>query len=401
MERYSSLSQGTASVPFRVTGVKAMGGGPHSKLENYKEGMGMKRFGYMIVSIILAIVLIPLAVMKGVGPGVRLKSSGSGGSTVFPSASSSSANSGTSSGDIVFNDKNGGGPKIKVFIVEKNQLQEMYLEEYIRGVVSGEMPADFNIEALKAQAVAARTYAVTRMKMYGGKGCEKHAGADICTDSTHCQEWISKEDRFKNWKAVDAQNNWNKVTTAVNDTKGLILTYNSQPVLYPLYFSTSSGKTENSIDVFSNQEPYLKSVVSPNEEESPKFVTKTSITLDNLISKFYSSSYKIKLDKNKLSTQLKIVSRTEGGSVKTMQVGSKTIKGTEIRRILGLNSANFTFAISKSAVTFTVLGNGHGVGMSQWGANELGKRGSTFEEILEHYYMGTEVKKIDDIFKST
>lgn len=360
----------------------------------------MKRFGYMIVAIIAAIIIIPLIVLEGVGPGVRLKSNGSGGSTIFPSAGSSGSNNGTSSGDIVFNDKNGGGPKIKVLITEKNQIQEMYLEEYIRGVVAGEMPAEFNIEALKAQAVAARTYAVTRMKMYGGKGCEKHPGADICTDSTHCQEWISKEDRFKNWKAVDAQNNWNKITTAVNETKGLILTYDSQPVMYPLYFSTSSGKTENSVDVFSNQEPYLKSVTSPNEEESPKFVTKTSITLDTLISKFYKSSYKIKLDKSKLSAELKIINRTEGGSVKTMEVGSKALKGTEIRTVLGLSSANFTFTIGKSSITFTVLGNGHGVGMSQWGANELGKRGSTFNDILQHYYQDTEIKKIDDIFKS-
>lgn len=367
----------------------------------------MKRFGYMLVGIILAIILIPLAVLEGTGPGVRLKTGGSGGAITFPSASSGSTNSGTNSqtsetsiGDIVFNDKNGGGPKIKVFITEKNQIQEMYLEEYIRGVVAGEMPVDFNIEALKAQAIAARTYAVTRMKLYGGKGCGKHPEADICTDSTDCQEWISKEDRFKSWGAVNAEKDWEKITTAVNDTKGLILTYNSQPVMYPLYFSTSSGKTENSIDVFSAQEPYLKSVVSPNEEESPKFITKTSFSLDAFIDKFYKSSYKIKLDKSKLSTQFKIVNRTEGGSVKTIQVGSKTLKGTEIRTILGLNSANFTFAISGSTITFTVLGNGHGVGMSQWGANELGKRGSKYDEILEHYYQGTEIKKIDDVFKS-
>lgn len=368
----------------------------------------MKRFGYMIAAIIFAIILIPLVVLEGVGPEMRLKTGGSKGSATFPSGSSSGQNSGspssgnsqTSTGDIVFNDKNGGGPKIKVFITEKNQMQEMYLEEYIRGVISGEMPADFNIEALKAQAVAARTYAVTRMKMYGGKGCERHSGADICTDSTHCQEWISKEARLKSWKAVDAQKNWDKITTAVNETKGLILTYNSQPVLYPLYFSTSSGKTENSIDVFSNQEPYLRSVVSPNEEEAPKFVAKTSFTLDAFIDKFYKSSYKIKLDKTKLNTQLKIINRTEGGSVKTMQVGSKTLKGTEIRSVLGLNSANFTFTISKTSITFTTLGNGHGVGMSQWGANELGKRGSKFDEILEHYYQGTDIKRIDDVFKT-
>jgi stage II sporulation protein D len=355
----------------------------------------MKRVSYLIISIIAAIVILPLLVLNGSGPGIRLKSS-AGGAITFPSQNKDSQASGVAE----FNDKNGGGPKIKVYIAEKKVLQEMYLEEYIRGVVCGEMPAEFDIEALKAQAVAARTYAVTRMKAYGGKGCERNADADICTDSAHCQEWISKEDRFKAWGAVNAQGYWDKVTKAVDETKGLILTFDAAPVMYPLYFSTSSGKTENSQDYFKNSQPYLKSVTSPNEEESPKFITKAAFSLDELVNKIYASTYKIKLDKSKLSTQFKILNRTEGGAVKDMQVGSKTITGRDIREILGLNSSNFAFELGKTNITFTVTGNGHGVGMSQWGANEMGKRGSKFDEILKHYYQGVEIKKIDDVFAS-
>jgi stage II sporulation protein D len=262
------------------------------------------------------------------------------------------------------------------------------------------MPAGFDIEALKAQAVASRTYALTRMKAFGGKGCDRHAGADVCTDSGHCQEWMSREDRLSSWSAAAAQGYWEKLSKAVNDTKGLMLTYDSAPVMYPLYFSTSSGKTENSEDYFSNPEPYLKSVVSPNEDEAPKFVTTVSFSLDDFVKRIYDSKHKIKLDKAKLQTQFRVLSNTEGGGVKEIQVGSKKLTGRDIREVFGLNSANFSFKIGKTSITFTVTGNGHGVGMSQWGANEMGKRGSKYDEILKHYYKGVGIVNYKDVYLS-
>lgn len=348
----------------------------------------MKKLVYIIFLVMVVIICIPLLVLQRVGGVIKDdKSSDKTGPTIDGRVS-----------ELIFDDQNGGGPKIKVYIVENKELKEMYLEEYIRGVVAGEMPAEFDIEALKAQAVAARTYAVTKMKSLGGKGCSNHAEADICTDSTHCQEWISKEERFKAWGEINAPKYWEKITTAVNDTKGMILTYNAAPVMYPLYFSTSGGKTENSEDVFMNSYPYLRSVVSIYEEEAPKFLTKIAFTKDEFIKKFGESEYKIKLDKSKLASQVTIMDRTEGGAVNNIKIGTKTLKGTKVREILGLSSANFNIEIGDNEVKLTVMGNGHGVGMSQWGANGLGKHGQKFDEILKHYYQGTEISKVTGTF---
>lgn len=278
---------------------------------------------------------------------------------------------------------NGFNIKLKVFIAEKKQVKEMYLEEYISGVVSGEMPVEFDMEALKAQAVAARTYTVARMKVFAGNGCSKHPGADICTDSSHCQAWSSRID--------------DKIARAVSDTRGLILAYNSQPVMYPLFFSTSSGKTENSQDIFTGEYPYLRSVLSPYEDVAPKFLSKTVVPINQFIKKF--NGYGAKLDKAKLNSQVKVTSRTEGGSVKVIQIGNKSFSGTEIRRILDLNSANFNIDFNNESAVITVNGFGHGVGMSQWGANEMSKRGNRYDEILRHYYLGTDIVRIRDVFK--
>ncbi|KPU44624.1 amidase enhancer precursor [Oxobacter pfennigii] len=351
----------------------------------------MRRIGYMMLTIITVIIVIPIVVLKGAGQSPKAESP--------PQKDVVGFIGDAALGSVTFDEKNGGGPKITVYIAEKDEIQEMFLEEYIRGVVSGEMPAEFELEALKAQAVAARTYAIARMKAYGGSGCTKHPEADICTDATHCQEWISKEDRIKAWEPVNAPKYWDKITKAVEETRGAILTYDAIPVMYPLYFSTSSGKTENSRDVFKGQYPYLVSVTSPNEEISPKFLTKATISNEEFVKKFSESQYKIKLDKNKLSSQVKIIERTEGGSVKTVKVGTKTIEGTEMRKILSLNSANFTIEFNKNDITFTVLGNGHGVGMSQWGATAMAASGKNYEEILEYYYQGTKVNRIEDIYK--
>lgn len=349
----------------------------------------MKRIGLLILTVALIIVLVPLLILKGVGPGVKINGVDPGGIINFSAEDKQS--------DLIFND---GGPKIKVYITEKKEMSEMFLEEYIRGVVAGEMPVEFDIEALKAQAVAARTYAVTKMKAFGGKGCLNYPESDICTDSGHCQEWISKEERFKGWNIVDAPKYWDKITAAVNDTKGLILTYNAAPVMYPMFFSTSSGKTENSQDVFSSEQPYLKSVVSPYEESAPKYTSKVILSKDEFIKKFKESKYKIVLDKSKITSQVKITSRTEGGSVKIIKVGSKTLAGTEVREVLALNSANFNIEFTNNDVTISVSGYGHGVGMSQYGANGMAKNGKKFNEILEYYYMGTAISKMEDIIKS-
>lgn len=357
----------------------------------------MKNICIMMISAAAMILLIPLAITKGAwmkNAPAKINTSDE------PLKTSFRASPASREGSILAEDVIDEGQIIKVFNVESNKIMEMKLEEYIRGVLAGEMPAEFEIEALKAQAVAARTYAVVRMGVFGGKGCSNHPGADICTDSTHCQEWISKEERIKSWSPIEASQKWQKITQAVNDTKDMILVYDAAPVMYPMYFSTSSGKTENSKDIFSSQMPYLRSVVSPNEETAPKFTSRVSFTKDEFVKKFSESQYNIKLDKNKLPSQIQILERTEGGSVRTIKVGGKSLTGMDVRKLLGLNSANFTIEFGNKDVIFNVIGYGHGVGMSQWGANAMAKEGKKFDEILKHYYQGVEIDSIKNVYGS-
>ena len=150
-------------------------------------------------------------------------------------------------------------PVVKIYLTKENRIIELPLEEYIKGVVSSEMPINFELEALKAQAVAARTYTIAHTKILGG-GCSKGNGADLC-DTIHCQVYMSKEKRRELW-GESAKKNWNKVEEAVKSTEGQIITYNNELARGAYYFSTSSGRTENSEDIFVNALPYLRSVES-------------------------------------------------------------------------------------------------------------------------------------------
>ena len=251
-------------------------------------------------------------------------------------------------------------PKINIYNHKTGKTQQMDIEEYLYGVLSGEMPSDFNIEALKAQAVAARTYV-----MYNQENeTSKHKGAAVCTDYTHCQEYKSYEELKKSKGEDWIKNSYPKVKQAVNETKGHIITYNGEPIL-PLYFSTSSGKTENSEEVFSTEYPYLRSVDSPYDKYAPKY-----------------------------ASTLKILNRSDGGSVEKIKLGNKELTGRDIRNILNLNSANFEIKFDTNSLDFVVKGYGHGVGMSQWGANGMAEEGYKYYEILSHYYKDTTIKDL-------
>jgi stage II sporulation protein D len=296
--------------------------------------------------------------------------------------------------DISFNSTNGGGPKLKVYISGENKIEEMYLEEYVRGVVAAEMPAEFAVEALMAQSVAARTYAVSRMEQYGGKKCSQGNGADIC-DTVHCQAYMNKDERLKGWPESKSGLYWNKITDAVKETAGQILKYNGQIAMDISYFSTSGGKTEDAVEVFSSGSPYLKSVKSPGEESSPKYKATEKFSYNELADKLNKAFPNAKVSANKLSNQITILGpRSSGGSVKQIKVGNVTISGSQFRSALGLNSANFELKYNKSDITITTYGYGHGVGMSQWGANVMAKEGKKYIEILTHYYEGVEIEKI-------
>lgn len=296
--------------------------------------------------------------------------------------------------DIVFSQSNNGGPIIKVYITKEKKICEMCLEEYVRGVVSAEMLPTFELEALKAQAVAARTYAIAHLTQYGGTPYSKANGADV-TDTVDCQVYMTKEDRLNSWPKDVGGEYWNKITSAVQDTQGEVIAYNGNPISDPYYFSTSSGKTEDSVDVFSVNEPYLKSVSSPGEEIAPKYKTSKEIKFKDIIASLNNKYSNIGVTINTLKNSIKIVSRTAGGSVKEIKVGNITMSGVEFRSVFALNSANFDIAYKNDYIIVNCKGYGHGVGMSQWGANVMAKNGKKYNEIIEYYYSGVSLKKID------
>lgn len=259
------------------------------------------------------------------------------------------------------------------------------------GVVASEVPANFNEEALKAQAVAARTFYMSKRN----NPCKdaKSKNAEIC-DTTNCQVYMSKADRFSKWSKNEAESNWSKIQKAVLDTKGQVLTYENSVLEYPQFFSVSSGKTEDAKDVFSVNIPYLKSEESKGEENAPKYKTTLEVPISEFITKINSQYKNANLKKGDLPSAIKIESYTEGGSVKEIKIGTETIKGTEFRTLFNLNSTNFKFDFGDKVVKINCTGYGHGVGMSQWGANAMAKSGSKYNEILNHYYKGVEIQEI-------
>ena len=281
--------------------------------------------------------------------------------------------------------------KVKVYRREKNIVEELDLEEYIKGVVASEMPANFDEEALKAQAVAARTYYINKR----ANPCKdaKSKGAEIC-DSTNCQVYMDKEEILSKWSKSDGESNWKKIDDAVESTKGQILTYYGVVLEYPQFFAVSSGKTEDAIDVFAMNIPYLKSIDSEGEEIAPKFETTLNIPFDEFINKLKLQYKDIILDKDNIQHSIKVNNYTKGGSVKEITVGNKNISGIEFRKILNLNSTNFSISFENINIIFLCKGYGHGVGMSQWGANVMAKNGSEYDEILKHYYNGIEIEEI-------
>ncbi len=271
--------------------------------------------------------------------------------------------------------------------VKTKTTEKLPLETYLVGVLAAEMPASYEEEALKAQAVAARSYIISKLDSENSD----HPNSQVCTDPNHCKGWLSEEDAKSKWKKDDKNKYWKKLTNAVKSTKGEYMTYNAE-VVEAFFFASSGGKTENSEDVWSSSRPYLKSVESYGEALSENNVSTATFTHSQFAEKL-NPHLSQPIDPSKPPSISEPV-RTEGGSVSTINIGGKTFKGTQLRSIFGLKSANFTITQDSTAVTFTVKGYGHGVGMSQTGANYMAKEGYTYKEILSHYYTDIEFSKL-------
>ncbi len=267
--------------------------------------------------------------------------------------------------------------QVRVKRIQTNEIVNVSFEEYIVGVVAGEMPTSFEKEALKAQAVAARSYVMKQM-IYN-----KEKDYDV-VDSVMNQVYLDNEYLKTTW-ANDYTSKINKIKMAVLETYNEYLEYNGQ-VIDAMFFSTSVGATENSEEVFSNMVPYLRSVVSTWDEISPVYEIDYSFTLTD----FYK---KLNL-KFESSLNTEVIDKTSTGRIKKIKINGKDYEGAEIVKSLGLKSNYFIMKLVDDAVKIKTKGYGHGVGMSQYGAQAMALKGFEYKEILAYYYQGTSLKKI-------
>lgn len=281
---------------------------------------------------------------------------------------------------------------IMIYRTSSKKTETIEFEDYVKGVVSGEMPSNFQLEALKAQSVAARTYSLARVLNAQNDGNPSaHPQAPLC-DSTHCQVYRSPSElqslKGSEWMKSD----WKKICQAVDSTKGQLLYYQGELVQQALFHSSSGGKTENSEDVFASAVPYLVSVDSPYEEDATHQNEQHIFSIDEFAEKIRNQYPAISFGEINASN-IEIISRSSGNRVEKMKIGKGILEGRSVREALELPSANFEIGISKknNTIRFTTNGYGHGVGMSQYGADGMAKKGYDYQQILAHYYSGTEV----------
>lgn len=270
---------------------------------------------------------------------------------------------------------------------DTGEVENIELEEYLVNVVSGEMPVDYEMEALKAQATVARTYT-----LYQIENSKKHENADMCDSSNCCQAWISKEKRYAAWKE-NQDEKWAKIREAVYSTAGDIITYQGKPI-DAFFHSNSGGTTEIPINVWGGSDfPYLQVVETSGEDEYSQYYSEKEYTEQEIEAKMKESynDFQINWDEE---NAISILEYTESSRIRTLKVGNKNISGVEARKIFELKSSNFTIERVENKIKFNVIGYGHGVGMSQTGSNTLAKQGKNYKEIIQHFYKDIEIKNV-------
>ena len=269
--------------------------------------------------------------------------------------------------------------EVAVFRTAQTELEKVALDDYLVGVVAAEMPAEFELEALKAQALSARTYYVKQIT--GTENSTLPQGAQV-TDTEAHQVYKNRDELKQLWGA-DYHWKVEKITEAVRATDGQILTFEGAPIT-ATFFSTSNGYTENSEDYWPNTFPYLRSVESPWDLDSPKYTFQTIMPITE-----FETKLGIKLTDH--SEIREITDRTAGKRVEKINIGGKVLSGIEVREKLALKSSDFTWSLKGDTIVINTKGFGHGVGMSQYGANGMATEGKTYQEIVQHYYQGIEI----------
>ena len=281
----------------------------------------------------------------------------------------------------VLSEKSQNTESFRLCFSESEKVEEIASEDYIFGVVAAEMPALYENEALKAQAVAAYTFALYK------KQANKDKDFDITDSHLTDQSFITKDEAKERW-GTNADQYIKKIETAISQVKGYTITYNSAPIL-AVYHAISFGKTESAKDIWGGDYPYLKSTDSYGDKLSKDYISTLTLT-----STEFKEKLKTKADlSDNPSDYIGPFTRTGAGTVKTVKICNTEISGNELREIFNLKSANFEINYSDDNFTFTVYGYGHGVGLSQNGANHMAKQGADFKQILKHYYNDCKIEK--------
>lgn len=291
---------------------------------------------------------------------------------------------------------------VRVLNVKNGKVENLSLDDYLVGVVAAEMPASFERSALAAQATAARTYTLKRIRQSGPTVKSNHPEADLCTDPAHCQAWKGQADLWQEWGVLHYASYQRKIVEAVESTRNMVITYQGE-LIDPVYHSTCGGATENSEDVWVYKVPYLRGVTCGYCRDAPHYKDTIAVSW----SEFYS-----KLDLSRAvpvtsggggpktskpgngPAAIQALSRSPAGRIRSLSVDQRQFAGTEMRNRLGLPSTRFSWQVNGEGVSFYTTGYGHGVGMCQYGAQGLAKVGRSPGEILQFYYQGVEIQRM-------
>lgn len=320
---------------------------------------------YGILCIVVAVILL-LAPLAAISPGIE-KSEPESSDYETRTAEAESENSDT----------------ISVFMSEEEKTENMDMRDYIIGTVAAEMPASYDTEALKAQALAAITYAEYTKLNGGGENLD---GAVISDDGSTHQGYMTQAQMKEKWgDAYDTY--YNKIADAVDAVIDKVITYDNEPIM-AAYHAISTGNTESAENMWGGAVDYLVSVESPGDKYSSRYSSSVTVTVDEIKKLLENNNIEIKADGKEL---VKINSVTDSGTVRSVTVFGTEMTGMELRNLLSLRSPSFDVAYKNGEYTFSVRGYGHGVGMSQYGADWYAKQGCSYKEIISHYYPGTEI----------
>lgn len=288
--------------------------------------------------------------------------------------------------------KSGRTPVVRVLNKKTGEIMTLPIEEYLVGVVAAEMPANFSLEALKAQAVAARTYTARRMFAYGAKPVDSHGGAEICTNPVHCQAWCDTGELKAKWGRLKYFYYMEKVRKAVRQTRGQVITYNNA-LIEPVYHASCGGRgTENSEDVWAETIPYLRGVPCRAEYRVQEHVYSLEADRQDLLLAMKKGGFNAPAAGVNSGPDIIAVKKSPRGRLKEVKLFGQTITGTQFRQVTGLTSTLVAWQDTGGKIRLTSWGKGHAVGLCQYGANGLALAGKDYRDIISHYYTGVKVQ---------